>query len=843
MDPDAHSTVTTPHILRQSQRSRSTSGNRSCSSSSHSSTHPSRPATPSDTVYTHLHPQFRHRPTNSPYSPSIDESFRQKSHTEPQSHLSPPSSSRSSLEETHLQPDDYRHFLKRRPRTQTVTPTSVRRALQSDSGRMQTPFPMSNQRDSASSSESRPSCSSSDSASLFEEELGAIPARHTFRNRVDSKPCSHLFNDAERLLISPMRSLRARPHPYRSESSSSVSSGTFSPKRSSSSLRLKPKKSHSHRGAMTLFKSLASSPNPDKHEDIEFDWAEQRRQELEKRAIIVEQIVKGARLAAESTARTEPEIQCSPEGDDVETPSRASMPPGSWELTPEEQALRSDQKREAEKRFIFKDHVWLNRSYVSAHSRNAVPYPFAYDNVNIQTDRHSHALVRQLLCGHPSIHDDPSNKTPAVVLDLGCGDGTWLLEAAQCWKNTRFYGLDLQNLHPSPHQLEAALGELAENIKFTHYNFLLDKLPYLDEKFDLVRMANLKWAIPEDKWDFVLQEVNRVLRRGGRVEIIDDDFLLPTFPQDTLSLEERAACDMLETQFMDMLRARNLLLNTGGQFMAEKLSRWFNAFHEDNFPITISKTRPVSMELPSEGVSLKAAKLMGIEFDSISEKRRSAGSTRPRSRSDSVSSGASYSSGVSWTSGRDAERLDDLSHVSHEQYGLISEIDKHYQPLGLDVHPGHFLPFPPDELNTQCIRNMQSILASKEAIRAHTLKKCSELEELETKEDLPPDARQRFHKLSVEWNHLQRAFDDVFWDYETGMLKRFGLPQRHFDADDDNELHHKSLNIRPRTQPYQTTSVLGKLHKNGDDLQSPFTNTSVSSRVLVRLIRVYSGWK
>jgi hypothetical protein len=386
MDPDAHSTVTTPHILDQ-WCCRSASGNRSPSSSSRSSTNPSPPPTPSDTVYTHL-PQVRHSPTNPPYSLSNEESLRQKSPTEPQSHLSPPSSSRSSFGETYLQPDDYHLFLQHprcRPRTQTVTPASVRRALQSDSDRMRIPFPGSNERDSASSSESRPSCSSSDSASVYDEELGGIPARHTIRDRVDSKPLNLLFNDAEGFFTSPMRSLRVRSYAYRSESPSSVSSGTFSPPRSSSSLPLKPKKSHSHRGAMTLFKSLASAPNTEKCEDIGFDWAEQRRQELERRAISVRQNVKEARLAAGCTARAEPELQCLSE--DAETQERASLRPGSWELTPEEleQALQSEQKREAEKRFIFKDHVWLNRSYVSAHSKNAVPYPFAYDNVNIQT--------------------------------------------------------------------------------------------------------------------------------------------------------------------------------------------------------------------------------------------------------------------------------------------------------------------------------------------------------------------------------------------------------------------------------------------------------------------------
>ena len=117
----------------------------------------------------------------------------------------------------------------------------------------------------------------------------------------------------------------------------------------------------------------------------------------------------------------------------------------------------------------------------------------------LHSDRHSDALVRQLLCGRPSIHDDLSTKPPAVVLDLGCGDGTWLLETAQYWRHTLFFGLDLQNLHPSPQQLQVELGEVADNIKFTYHNFLLDKLPYRDGKFDLVRMANLKWAIPNDK--------------------------------------------------------------------------------------------------------------------------------------------------------------------------------------------------------------------------------------------------------------------------------------------------------------------------------------------------------
>lgn len=386
MAADAHSSAGLTNVP-QWQRSRSTLGSRAPSSSSHSSTSNSRPPTPSDSVQTYLHPQSWQRPVNPPPHTLFVNDLRRKSPTELEIPSSS-SSSRSSLEETRPQPDDYQLFLERsrfRARTQTVTPATVRRALQPDSDRMRITFPGSTQRDSASSSDSRPS-SSSDTASTYDEELGGIPARHPLRNRVDSKGSSLLFNDADSLLSSPTRSLRVRAHTHRSESPSSLSA--LSPPRSYSSLRVKPKKSHSNRGAMTLFKSLASPPSSDsslKHEDIEFDWAEQRRQELERRVMIMEQSVKEARLTTEKPSQDEPDIQHSPKRNDTEYLETTSMRPGSWELTPEEQALRNDQKMEERKRFVFKDLVWVNRSYVSAHNREAVPYPLAYDHVNIQT--------------------------------------------------------------------------------------------------------------------------------------------------------------------------------------------------------------------------------------------------------------------------------------------------------------------------------------------------------------------------------------------------------------------------------------------------------------------------
>ena len=53
-------------------------------------------------------------------------------------------------------------------------------------------------------------------------------------------------------------------------------------------------------------------------------------------------------------------------------------------------------------------------------------------------------------------------------------------------------------------------------------------LPFPDNSFDLVRMANLTLCIPMGRWKFVLQEVRRVLRPSGRLELIDDDLFFPS---------------------------------------------------------------------------------------------------------------------------------------------------------------------------------------------------------------------------------------------------------------------------------------------------------------------------
>ncbi|KAG6910860.1 hypothetical protein DXG01_007177 [Tephrocybe rancida] len=89
---------------------------------------------------------------------------------------------------------------------------------------------------------------------------------------------------------------------------------------------------------------------------------------------------------------------------------------------------------------------------------------------------------------------------PAVVLDLGCGSGHWVIEAAKIWKDSTFVGYDFRNMQPNLHHpktLKYHRG-IAHRIEWFHGN-LLDGLPFSSDQFDLVRVVNIGLGVPEDE--------------------------------------------------------------------------------------------------------------------------------------------------------------------------------------------------------------------------------------------------------------------------------------------------------------------------------------------------------
>jgi arsenite methyltransferase len=105
----------------------------------------------------------------------------------------------------------------------------------------------------------------------------------------------------------------------------------------------------------------------------------------------------------------------------------------------------------------------------------------------------------------------------AMVLDLGCGAGTDLLIAAQMTGPAgRVVGVDM-----TPSMLERAATSAGEmrvrNVEL--HESLIERLPLDDASVDVVISNGVVDLVPDK--DAVFDEIDRVLRPGGRVQLAD----------------------------------------------------------------------------------------------------------------------------------------------------------------------------------------------------------------------------------------------------------------------------------------------------------------------------------
>ncbi|KAF9482643.1 hypothetical protein BDN70DRAFT_892417 [Pholiota conissans] len=156
-------------------------------------------------------------------------------------------------------------------------------------------------------------------------------------------------------------------------------------------------------------------------------------------------------------------------------------------------------------------------------------YPLdPYDSVLLDNDRHTgELLVRLNSTNSPSFHNY-GNTPPMSVLDLGCGQGHWVVDAAIAWRGygTKVTGYDMVDISKGL-LLWAVEQGVTDNIRFVRGNFLKQRLPFSNNSFDLIRMSCLALCVTADSWVFLLQEVCRVLMVGGRLELIDDLVFFP----------------------------------------------------------------------------------------------------------------------------------------------------------------------------------------------------------------------------------------------------------------------------------------------------------------------------
>ncbi|CAG8699098.1 4354_t:CDS:2 [Cetraspora pellucida] len=108
------------------------------------------------------------------------------------------------------------------------------------------------------------------------------------------------------------------------------------------------------------------------------------------------------------------------------------------------------------------------------------------------------------------------NQEGAMVLDVGTGRGSWLLEMATKYPNAKFIGMDI-----SPVQLNVSKPKNAEFIEAN----ILEHLPFADNTFDYVFQRFLNVGILTKSWPSVISELVRILKPGGYIELMEGEIL------------------------------------------------------------------------------------------------------------------------------------------------------------------------------------------------------------------------------------------------------------------------------------------------------------------------------
>lgn len=145
------------------------------------------------------------------------------------------------------------------------------------------------------------------------------------------------------------------------------------------------------------------------------------------------------------------------------------------------------------------------------------PYFLPKDEEEVNRLDFQHYLFRLALKGNYAAPIQP----PTNVLDVGTGTGRWAMEMASLFPSANVIGLDVV---PPPADETASLGNGLDrrpnNYVYVQGN-VLDGLPFPDATFDFVHQRLLVAAIPEDRWQGVVNELFRVTKPGGWIELLE----------------------------------------------------------------------------------------------------------------------------------------------------------------------------------------------------------------------------------------------------------------------------------------------------------------------------------
>ena len=138
----------------------------------------------------------------------------------------------------------------------------------------------------------------------------------------------------------------------------------------------------------------------------------------------------------------------------------------------------------------------------------------------------------------------PEQPDPSIfrrVLDVGCGSGSWVIEAAQTYPTMSLVGIDISKRMIDYDREQAKSQQVEDRVTFRVMD-ALRMLEFPPGSFDLV---NLRFGVSFMRtWDWpkLLVEMLRVTRPGGTVRITDQEIVHQTNMPPFRSISEMLVC-------------------------------------------------------------------------------------------------------------------------------------------------------------------------------------------------------------------------------------------------------------------------------------------------------------
>ena len=196
-----------------------------------------------------------------------------------------------------------------------------------------------------------------------------------------------------------------------------------------------------------------------------------------------------------------------------------------------------------------------------------------------------------------------------IVCDVGCGNGRTLLQLAQAYKDSTFYGVDFaESMIEVANKRKNALG--IKNVYFHRIDATSEKLKSMFEfKFDTVitkrLLINLKG---KDKFK-VIENIYAILKDGGTYLMVE----CFTEPLNRVNkVRKELGLDEIKIKFFNEYLSYEFLESIGDRFVIENkidfgslyyfISRIFNAYLSEGEPDYYSPINKLALRLTKMGV-------------------------------------------------------------------------------------------------------------------------------------------------------------------------------------------------------------------------------------------------